>query len=113
MTKTVVLIDDEEQITELLKTLIEDEGHIVHSFECPAKAMEFFKNNFRDIDVVLTDYHIKNVNGLELVRKMVLLSGSTRFAILTGDLDFEPNSDQITVLYKPFSFDILFKFLDH
>jgi DNA-binding NtrC family response regulator len=77
----IVVVDDEEQITELLKTFIEfsaKDAH-VHAFNDAAKARDFLMHN--PTDVVITDYKMPRYNGLEVLAaappkaRKILISG--------------------------------------
>ena len=77
----IVIVDDEEQITELLKTFIEfsSKDAKVHAFNDASKARDYLMNN--PIDVVITDYKMPNYNGIELLEaapkkaRKILISG--------------------------------------
>jgi two-component system, response regulator YesN len=83
MTKSleVVIVDDEIQITELLKTFIEcsSANTNIHTFNDAAEARSFLLGN--DVDVLITDYKMPKFNGIELMEtappdvKKVLISG--------------------------------------
>jgi len=83
MTKSleVVIVDDEIQITELLKTFIEcsSVNTNIHTFNDAAEARSFLLGN--DVDVLITDYKMPKFNGIELMEtappdvKKVLISG--------------------------------------
>jgi two-component system, response regulator YesN len=77
----VVVVDDEEQITELLKTFIHfsaKDAH-VHTFNDSALARDFLMKN--PADVVITDYKMPRYNGLEVLEaaptkaRKILISG--------------------------------------
>ena len=77
----VVVVDDEEQITDLLKAFIQFSSHDahIHAFNDSAKARDYLMNN--QIDVVITDYKMPQYNGLELLEvapmsaRKILISG--------------------------------------
>lgn len=77
----VVVVDDEVQITELLKTFIEcaSTNSNVHTFNDADEARNYLRSN--DIDVLITDYKMPKYNGIELMEqvgpaiKKVLISG--------------------------------------
>lgn len=83
MTKSleVVIVDDEIQITELLRTFIEcsTTNTNVHTFNDAEEARSFLIGN--DIDILITDYKMPKFNGIELMEttrsdaKKVLISG--------------------------------------
>lgn len=77
----VVVVDDEEQITELLRTFILciTEEIKIHTFNDSIQAREFIKHN--PVDVLITDYKMPKFDGLQLMEaaspqvKKVMISG--------------------------------------
>jgi DNA-binding NtrC family response regulator len=77
----VVIVDDEAQITELIKTFIEcsSKNSNIHTFNDSAEAKLFLSKN--SVDVLITDYKMPKYNGIELMEhlpkkvKKVLISG--------------------------------------
>jgi two-component system response regulator YesN len=77
----VVLVDDEEQITELLETylLFSAQGISVHAFNDSIMAKEFIAGN--PVDVLITDYKMPCFNGLQLMESAPL---QARKIIISG-----------------------------
>ncbi len=77
----VVVVDDEEQITELLKTFIQcvTQDINVHTFNDSVVAKDFVVNN--SIDVLITDYKMPKIDGLQLMEaaapkvRKIMISG--------------------------------------
>jgi len=77
----VVVVDDEEQITELLKTFIEcvTQDINVHTFNDSVVAKDFLLKN--SIDVLITDYKMPKLDGLQLMEaaapkvRKIMISG--------------------------------------
>jgi DNA-binding NtrC family response regulator len=77
----VVVVDDEEQITELLKTffLCMTQEIKVHTFNDPIVAKDFIVKN--PVDVLITDYKMPRLDGLKLMEaasplsRKVMISG--------------------------------------
>jgi two-component system response regulator YesN len=77
----VVVVDDEEQITELIRTFILciAEEIRIHTFNDSILAREFIEHN--PVDVLITDYKMPKFDGLQLMEaaspqvKKVLISG--------------------------------------
>jgi DNA-binding NtrC family response regulator len=63
----VVVVDDEEQITDLLKLAIQftSKSAKVHAFNDSTAAREYLLTH--PVDVVITDYKMPNVDGIELL----------------------------------------------
>jgi two-component system response regulator YesN len=77
----VVVVDDEEQITELLKTFIQciSQEIWVHTFNDSVVAREYIAKN--PIDVLITDYKMPRYDGLQLMEstpppvRKIMISG--------------------------------------
>jgi DNA-binding NtrC family response regulator len=77
----IVVVDDEEPITEVIKTYIECiDGNInVHTFNNPLEAKEYIKKNY--LDVLITDYKMPQCDGIQLMEvaqpavRKILISG--------------------------------------
>ena len=61
----ILLIDDQINVVQSLKEAIEPAGYDCVTFQDPIQALENFKNEA--YDVVLTDYKMPGMNGLELL----------------------------------------------
>jgi DNA-binding NtrC family response regulator len=78
----IVVVDDEAQITDLIQLFIEASGREagVKTFNDSRMALEYLKGG-HDIDVLITDYKMPFVNGIELLEiapshaKKILISG--------------------------------------
>jgi len=77
----IVVVDDEEPITEVIKTYIEciDPNINVRTFNDPLEAKRFIMKNA--LDVLITDYKMPRCDGLQLIEaaapsvKKILVSG--------------------------------------
>ncbi len=77
----IVIVDDESQITDLIQLFIETSGKPagVRTFNDPRDAKKYIVSH--DIDVLITDYKMPFVNGIELMEaaepkvKKILISG--------------------------------------
>lgn len=77
----VVIVDDEVQITELLKTFLQcsSKNSNIHTFNDAIEAKSYMSKN--KIDVLITDYKMPKCNGIQLMEqldsdvKKILISG--------------------------------------
>ncbi|CAM3676495.1 Transcriptional regulatory protein WalR [Pseudomonas reidholzensis] len=67
-TYTVLIVDDEYLIVEILAYALEDEGFQVEKAGDGIKALEALKE--KRVDLVITDFMMPRKNGEELVRAM-------------------------------------------
>ena len=68
MAKTVLIVDDSESICEVVNFTLQNEGYNVLVAIDGEDALKFFDG--RTIDIVITDLHMPNLDGLGLIRKI-------------------------------------------
>lgn len=109
--KTVLLVDDEPAIIEVLEICLKQTGNIVHSAMSPADAVRLF--NTHPIDIVITDFQMPDMTGEELLMQLKKLKRNTGFTsiMMTGNVSYghlqgqDESSNAIwdKVLSKPFT----------
>jgi two-component system chemotaxis response regulator CheY len=116
MPKQILIADDSESIREILAFSLERAGYQVLVARDGLDACRFFDG--RPIDLLLTDYHMPNVNGLELISKVRKIETYKYLPILV--LTTEKQCDIVREareagatgwLLKPFSADRLIQTL--
>lgn len=105
----ITVVDDNISITNIITDYIEFSGFHgnVNAFNDSEKALEYIKNN-SNIDVLITDYKMPVVNGIQLLEAS---SQSTRKIMISGFLSdiAEDKLKELNVdfLTKPVSMKIL------
>lgn len=64
----ILIVDDEPDLTAVLKIGLEKEGFVVHAFNSPAQAISQFKPG--KYDIVITDIRMPGMSGFELARRI-------------------------------------------
>lgn len=92
-TKIVSIVDDELDITELFSDAVCEsiDGVSVVSFNDPVIALEHFTQNKERYALVISDFRMPNLTGLELLKKVKKLKSSVR-TILVSDYEVEYNA---------------------
>jgi DNA-binding NtrC family response regulator len=81
--KSIVLVDDEKSYTDLLTQLLADNLDCpVHAFTRPLDALEALPK--LDAAVVVTDYHMPQLTGLEFIREATRVAPRAAFVLITG-----------------------------
>lgn len=87
---TILLADDEVSVLDSLKTSIPWQQYGFNTILTAtngAQALELFKKNH--IDLLITDIRMPNMDGLELIEQISVLSPATRRVLLTAYSEFE------------------------
>jgi two-component system, NtrC family, response regulator len=79
---TILIIEDEKKIRELLSKILEIEGYKIYSSEDGTNGMEMLKTN--EIKIVLTDVRLPDINGIDLVSKIKEINPSIEVIVLTA-----------------------------
>lgn len=106
--ETVLLVEDEVVMMDVVKQMLENLGYKVLAETSPIKAINFSKQNASKIDLLITDVIMPEMNGRELADqiknflptiKILFMSGYTSNLITQqGDLE-----EGMILLQKPFS----------
>ncbi len=87
MKKTILLVDDEPDLREVLDISLSDSGYTVLTAENGVQALNILKD--ADIPVVITDIKMPGVDGIELLRQIKGKNPETEVIMLTGHGDLE------------------------
>jgi CheY-like chemotaxis protein len=83
LTKSIVLVDDEKSYTELMTQLLSENLDCpVHGFVRPLEALKAFAT--LSPAVVVTDYHMPQLDGIEFIRQAATLAPGAAFVMITG-----------------------------
>jgi two-component system chemotaxis response regulator CheY len=80
MAKKIVIVDDSASIREVVKFTLENAGFDVLVGTDGSNAIHFFDG--REIHLLITDLHMPEVNGIELIRSVRQLEEYKRIPIL-------------------------------
>jgi len=83
--KTILLVDDEEDIRDVLGISLSDIGYKVHAVENGEEAILLFKKI--NPAIVLTDIKMPGMDGIELLRKVKQENPDTEVIMITGHGD--------------------------
>jgi hypothetical protein len=83
-TETVLLVEDEQGLRELVGEILEENGYRVLSAENPAKAIEAAEGYHGAIHLLLTDVVMPQMNGPDLARRVKALRPDVRVLYMSG-----------------------------
>lgn len=108
----LLIVDDEPSITTYLKELLSMHGYEVDVFNKPGEAIEHFKKHPDDFSLIITDYTMPNMTGLDLMEEIKQINNAIPIMLCTGYSDrVDENSAKengiASYMMKPFSADTL------
>lgn len=84
----IVIVDDEEIVTQSLMSFLQLETEYeVHTFQSPEEALQLLRQ--RPIDLVISDFLMPGMNGLQFLAAVKKLHPDTPRILLTGYADKE------------------------
>ncbi len=83
----ILIVDDEEPIRSFTQRLLRSKGFETALAADGENALEMLQTGACKPDLVLTDYHMPNMTGLELIRQAQLLKPNLKFVLVSGYLD--------------------------
>lgn len=81
----ILLVDDNVSGSTARKTVLEELGHKVHVASSGADALEQFSQH--KFDLVVTDYKMPRMDGLELIARLRKLQPEIRIVLVSGFVD--------------------------
>ena len=90
----IYVVDDEALLLELACVILEPMGYELHTFRDPGTALQAFKAAEPRPSLLLTDYAMHSMNGLNLIEACRRLEPHQRTALISGTIepDFLKNS---------------------
>ncbi|WP_020678291.1 response regulator [Geopsychrobacter electrodiphilus] len=83
-TGRILFVDDEAQIASLSKELLESQGYQTMTTSSSIKALEIFKDNPDQFDLVITDQAMPEMTGLELTRELLKIRPDIPVILCSG-----------------------------
>jgi two-component system response regulator PilR (NtrC family) len=79
---TILIVDDEPNIIEILEMVLRDEGMEVLRTGSACEALEILRNH--EVDVAISDIRMPGISGVDLLREAKLITPETVFIMITA-----------------------------
>jgi len=66
----ILLVDDEKDILDLFSEFLTSNGFNTMSFDNPVKAIKYFYQNPNNCSLVIADYKMPQMSGIDLIKKI-------------------------------------------
>lgn len=80
----ILVVDDDELVSEYLGALLEAESYDVMVLNDPAVALEYFKEHPDDFDLIVTDQVMPGLTGVEIAQSILKLRPDLPILLITG-----------------------------
>jgi DNA-binding NtrC family response regulator len=111
---SILALDDELDIVTLIERSLQKYGLRVSIFIDPYVALEHFKSNFKDYNIVISDIRMPAMNGYEFVKKVKSIKPQVKIILISAFnikdnefLNVLPNIKIDAFIQKPFSISTL------
>ena len=106
-TERILFVDDEHFLAEMAEEMLTPLGYQVVGISNSAFALEFLKENIKDIDILITDQTMPRISGMELAEEALKLRKDLPIIVCTGfSNEVEPKTAEAIgvrrLLMKPF-----------
>jgi len=80
----ILIVDDEEPVAGLLKNILEQLDYEVTAVSDSARALEIFREQYGEIDLVLTDMSMPGMSGAQLATQLLKIKPGLPIVLCTG-----------------------------
>lgn len=94
-TETILVVEDEELLLELVESLLESKGYRVLTARDGAAAVELFKQHHERIALVLTDLGLPKLDGWNACQQMQAINPHLNVIVATGYLDLAAREEML------------------
>lgn len=104
--KCILFLDDEEALVELAEQILGRLGYRVVGVTSPAQALQVFRADPAQFDVVVTDLNMPALSGLEVAARMLAIRPDIRVGLTSGHVteEIRANAERVgirQIIYKP------------
>ncbi len=103
---SILFVDDEKFIRELAENFLGNETNLIIK-ENGLEALNYYKSNFADIDIVILDLIMPEMDGKETYRRMKTINPNIKIILISGysvdkEVQLFSNNNKQIYLQKPF-----------
>ena len=108
---SVMVVDDEKELANLYGLFLERSGFNSVSFTDPLSALEHYRQNYDKYSLVITDWKMPNLDGIQLAKKIREYNDTVNILLITVFCTDESFKEEVyrealisDVIEKPFKF---------
>jgi two-component system cell cycle sensor histidine kinase/response regulator CckA len=109
--QTILLLDDDELLSSLVRRALEREGYQVLLAHDGTEALDIADQHRGSIALLLTDVIMQGINGIEVAKRLQRMRPELKILFMTGDDASNDGVQGGRVVPKPFSLQSLIAFV--
>ncbi len=82
--ESLLIVDDDTHLLEMETEILQRLGYRVAAFEAPLEALEYYRKNRKDIDLIITDQTMPKMTGARLAKQLIQIDPGVRIILCTG-----------------------------
>ena len=82
--KSILLVDDDYDIVNLFKDLLENRNYEVTGFTNPLEALEHYKTNWNRYGLVISDMRMPGMTGFDLLKNIKKIDATICFFLMSA-----------------------------
>src|ERR671912_7603 len=99
--KAIAIIDDEVDLVNLFQEALENKGFKVSTFIDPVQAFTTLEKEIQEYGLILSDFHMPNLNGHDLCTKLRQLNPDLEVILMSAYDSLECDTSKYTLIKKP------------
>jgi DNA-binding NtrC family response regulator len=109
---SIVIVDNNLELLNLFKEILEKNGYKVWGFTNLEIALEFIKNNHNKCNLVISDYRMSRLNEYELGKKIKDIDKNIKMILVSDYNDRHENTLEFKFIQKPITIDNLMETIE-
>jgi DNA-binding NtrC family response regulator len=91
-TESILLVDDEEELIFAAQRMLRQLGYNVIAMTDPRKALQLFRAQFNNFDLLITDQNMPHISGIKLAQEITRIRHDIPVILCTG---FDPQASGV------------------
>ena len=104
---SIIIVDDDPDLVDLFKEILEKNGYKVRGFTHPIIALEFIQNNHTYCNLVISDCIMPQLNGYELAKKIREINSNIKVILISAYGDRHLSNLEFKFIQKPITINNL------
>jgi len=100
--RTILVVEDEELLLDLLKEMLEGEGYRVLTATDGPQAVELYRAEKENVSLVLSDMGLPSMGGWDVLHQLRSINPSVKVILSSGFMDTKVRQDMLSAGARDF-----------